>query len=65
MYDCGYQDDQMDKTIFPDVFERRNGPERRKKTASGYTYISTVGWICRRERVRRKDHHKKFASHEP
>ena len=28
--------------------------DRRKKSCEGYCYISTVGWICRRERFRRK-----------
>lgn len=28
--------------------------DRRKEACEGYTYISTVGWICRRERIRRK-----------
>jgi len=29
--------------------------ERRHKESKGYTYITTVGWICRREKLRRKD----------
>ena len=29
--------------------------ERRQEESEGYTYISMVGWICRRERFRRKD----------
>ena len=29
--------------------------ERREKESSGFTYISTVGWICRREKSRRED----------
>ena len=28
--------------------------DRRKELCEGYCYISTVGWICRRERFRRK-----------
>ena len=36
-------------------FERRNGQERRKKPSSGFTCISIVGWICRREQIRRKE----------
>ncbi len=27
--------------------------DRRQKYNKGYTYISIVGWICRREKVRR------------
>ena len=29
--------------------------ERRKRPSNGYTYISSVGWIDRREKLRRKD----------
>lgn len=41
--------------LFPsmdDVLDRRLN-DRRKHTSEGYTYISMVGWICRRERRRR------------
>ena len=31
----------------------RRSIERRKRVCEGYTYISAVGWICRRERSRR------------
>ena len=55
MYDFGYQKDRMDKIIPPHVFERREGMDRRKSSACGFAYISTVGWICRREQSRRKD----------
>ena len=36
-----------------DACDRRS-IDRRKCDCEGYTYISTVGWICRRERSRRK-----------
>jgi hypothetical protein len=29
--------------------------ERREKDCPGFTYVSIVGWICRRENVRRKN----------
>jgi hypothetical protein len=29
--------------------------DRRRQPSKGFAYISTVGWICRRERIRRKD----------
>jgi hypothetical protein len=29
--------------------------DRRKNPCEGFTYVSTVGWICRREQSRRKD----------
>jgi len=35
--------------------EKRSGQERRREPSCGYTCISMVGWICRRERLRRKD----------
>lgn len=31
------------------------GDDRRKVPSKGFTNISVVGWICRRERCRRKD----------
>ena len=34
------------------VEHQRRG-DRRKEPCEGFTYVSTVGWICRRERVRR------------
>ena len=34
---------------------RKREVDRRKEPSKGYTYITTVGWICRREKVRRKD----------
>lgn len=33
---------------------KRSGLERRQNSREGFTYISTVGWICRREQFRRK-----------
>lgn len=65
MYDFGYHNDQIDETIPPDACERREGTERRRVPAWGYTYISTVGWICRREQFRRKDDNEGFAPREP
>jgi hypothetical protein len=64
MYDFGYQKDRMDDTIPPDVLERRNGTDRRKAPACGFTYISTVGWICRREQFRREDDPDYFSNRE-
>ena len=34
--------------------EHRWKEDRRREPSEGYTYISTVGWIDRRERLRRK-----------
>ena len=36
-------------------FENRWEEDRRREPGEGFTYISTVGWIDRRERLRRKD----------
>jgi hypothetical protein len=36
-------------------FENRWEEDRRREPGVGFTYISTVGWIDRRERLRRKD----------
>jgi hypothetical protein len=49
------QNGRRDGIGTPGAGERRNGAERRMKPASGFTCISTVGWICRREQIRRKD----------
>lgn len=32
----------------------RSGLERRQDDGDGFTYVSTVGWICRREKMRRQ-----------
>jgi hypothetical protein len=46
------EDSQKDRR--PAVaIDHRNG-ERRKVPAQGFAYISMVGWICRRERCRRR-----------
>ena len=36
------------------AFKHRN-EDRRKVPSEGFAHISVVGWICRRERCRRKD----------
>ena len=36
-------------------FDERCGYDRRKAPSEGYAYVSTVGWICRREHHRRND----------
>ena len=35
--------------------DSRWGEERRKEQSDGFIYISSVGWIDRRENLRRKD----------
>ena len=36
-------------------FGNRRDDDRRKEPSEGFTYVSVVGWICRREQCRRKD----------
>ena len=36
-------------------FSDRRDIDRRREPCEGFTYVSTVGWICRREQSRRKD----------
>jgi len=42
-----------------DINDRRKR-DRRRHVCKGFTRISTVGWICRREAVRRKKDPNKF-----
>lgn len=35
--------------------EDQREKDRRQEACEGYCYISTVGWICRRERFRRRN----------
>ncbi len=37
--------------------DNRWGDDRRSELSEGFTYISSVGWIDRRETLRRKDDH--------
>jgi hypothetical protein len=37
-----------------DLSTERRIYERRVKGSAGFTYITIVGWICRRENIRRK-----------
>ncbi|MGD9368574.1 MAG: hypothetical protein PVH87_22935 [Desulfobacteraceae bacterium] len=36
-------------------FKNRLEDDRRREPSQGFTYISSVGWIDRREKLRRKD----------
>ena len=33
---------------------KRSGLDRRHDSCEGFAYVSTVGWICRREKTRRE-----------
>jgi hypothetical protein len=46
-----HQDDLEQGT---DSNDRRYN-DRRKEPCEGFTYVTMVGWICRREKSRRKD----------
>jgi len=63
MYEYKPENSFVDETIAPEIFERRNETERRKESACGFTFISTVGWICRREQFRRKNDPETFHDH--
>lgn len=41
--------------ILKDICENRGRGDRRRRHSNGYTRLSIVGWICRREKSRRKD----------
>jgi hypothetical protein len=45
---------RMNRMNWLTPYLQTGGIERRKDPAPGYTFISSVGWICRRERFRRK-----------
>jgi hypothetical protein len=53
--------DNEDKPICALPSEAKNSDEdrrqecRRKLESKGYCYLSMVGWMCRREKIRRKD----------
>lgn len=55
MYELELPEEGLDEMVPPEIYERRSGAERRQEPACGFTCISTVGWICRREKFRRKD----------
>lgn len=48
------KDAQLNFEQYPE-FENQREEDRRHDPNDGFTYISTVGWIDRRERLRRKD----------
>jgi hypothetical protein len=66
MYDPEYRANQVVEAIPADlIIDKRTATDRRKKPARGFMYISTVGWICRREQIRREDDPEFFTNHEP
>jgi hypothetical protein len=55
MYESAYRHNRINEAESRQIHERRNAAERRKEPASGFAFISTVGWICRREQFRREN----------
>jgi hypothetical protein len=51
--------------ISPPIPDKRRRHKRRKAPSRGFTCISTVGWICRREQLRRKDDPNNFKDDTP
>lgn len=50
--------DTIDNQLNPEQsihLENRQEGDRRSEPSKGFTYITTVGWIDRRERRRRSD----------
>lgn len=43
----------LNKFVPRESDQKRRREERRRKSSYGFTRISTVGWICRREKLRR------------
>lgn len=50
---CDERRHEVRRDIDQDSVGRRH-EERRNTYSEGYTYLSMVGWYCRRERSRRK-----------
>lgn len=55
MQDITHPEKDTGQPISSPTPEKRRGQERRKAPSRGFTCISIVGWICRREKLRRKD----------
>jgi hypothetical protein len=50
-----HQDKNRLKTDREQNSSNRRQAERRQRKSKGYTYITMVGWIDRRGKIRRKD----------
>lgn len=61
----GLSSGSNDGDAYPESYSDHRTEERRKCDSKGYTYISMVGWVCRREQFRRKSDHKNlYFNHE-
>ena len=55
MQDLKKAEKNTPKTLSMQDLEQRSRKERRRKPSWGFTCITVVGWICRREWTRRKE----------
>jgi hypothetical protein len=51
----GHQNKNRSKTYPMQDNSNRRQCERRQQESEGYTYITMVGWLDRREKIRRRD----------
>jgi hypothetical protein len=65
MNDVKQREKGISKTQSTQIHEKRYAEERRKEPSCGFTCITMVGWICRREQVRRKDDPDCFSNDKP
>ncbi len=54
MKDHKHGEEEMEKSFSQQIREKRRTEERRRQTSNGFARISIVGWICRREKLRRR-----------
>ncbi len=45
---------KIEKSFSQQICEKRTSEERRRQPSNGFARISIVGWICRREHMRRR-----------
>ena len=46
-------EEENNKSFSQQICEKRRREDRRRQPSNGFARISVVGWICRRERLRR------------
>jgi len=54
MSDRGHGEKEIEKSFARPISEKRRREERRRQPSNGFARISIVGWICRREKLRRR-----------
>ena len=55
MLDNEYRQEAQINFQQEDQSAERRSEDRRKEPSQGFAYIGPVGWICRREKLRRDD----------